>query len=780
MPQESFLDLAEKSLSNGAKRGVLHLYHDGDEFNGRHVDVDGAMLLNFGSCSYLGLEKHPTLVDACCRAAKAYGTQLSSSRAYMSSGQYRRLETLLSDLFAKPVLVTPTTSLGHLAAFQSLIEPHDLIVLDQQAHASLHAAAQYMKGAGVQTQLIRHNNLQQLERLLVKHRQQTVWYCLDGVYSMYGDWAPIEALYKLADQYPHLMLYADDAHGFSWYGERGLGTVRGRVERHKQMVLAVSLNKAFGCAGGALVFANQAQYQRVRTVGNALVFSGPIQPPMLGAAIASAELHFTTEFAALQSELADKIALTEKLIEHHQLPDLSHANTPIFFIAISSLEAGYAIVKNMMASGFYLNLGLFPAVSIHHTGIRITINNHLAPDDIKDMMACLAECYQRASNEFKITESVLSQAFKQSLQSPLLAQQSDSELRLQVLAQMPYDWDDYCSDEMTKSGKLGAIHAAMKGPEPENLWQLRYIRIYFGQQLLLQAVVTKSLNKTDMFMPKHISEKAERLRQSAPYAFSQNVLMLGTPISEGEAIWVNDHHRLFESVLELFCQTMVSLKETLGCEAIVLRDFSKQDTLFSKLSQLGYLPVQVHDRHVFEQPESYMTEQYFARLGKKNRQHWQKSIGSNLPAFQQHELTELSSLQLTQFYQQYLEVQGRAREITCFALPLALFAQMNQLPNAEWLVGYHQDQLAYAVLVLRIKKGIQPIVIGMDYQLQPFGVYRVAMHHIYSHAKALNAQQIDMGFGASFEKRRLGATPVATYHLVQVDDQFETQALEAL
>lgn len=780
MDLDSFLDLAERSLSTGAQKKVLHLYHEGEEFSGRTVELSGQILLNFGSCSYLGLEKHPALIDACCEAARKFGTQLSSSRAYLSSGQYQELEGSLAKLFGKPVLVTPSTSLGHLAAFQSLIKRDDLVVLDQQAHASLHAAAQYMKGAGVEIAMVRHSNLKKLETLLVDNPRRKVWYCFDGVYSMYGDWAPIEQLYQLADRYPNLMLYADDAHGFSWFGKYGLGAIRGRVHHHAQLILAVSLNKAFGCAGGALVFATQLQHQRVRTVGNALVFSGPIQPPMLGAAVASAKLHSSAEFALLQSELSGKIKMMEECIAHYGLPDLSYGSTPIFFIAIGSLDAGYAIIEKMIMAGYYLNLGLFPAVSIHRTGIRITINNHLKVADIESMVACLARVYREVCEQFSITESVLTKAFLQPLTTPLAAKLAHDELRVQVLKSIPYDWDRFSEADMPKTEVLQAIEQSMRGARVEDDWQLFYLRIYYGSQLVLQAAASCTFQKADMFMAKHISVKAEVHREHHPHAFCQKVLMLGTPVTEGRHFWVNHAHQQVNRAVDKLCEVLTDLKYELDCDSLVLRDFSDESAWAEQLQRNGFLEVDVHDRHEFRRPIDYQSAEYFRALGKKNRQHWQGTIGRYINCYQLAPQAVLTSSELDEFYQLYLAVQSRAREIATFTLPKTLFSHYNLLSHSEWLVGYYQGKLAFAVLCLNQSTQMQPIAIGMDYQLQEKGVYRIALHQIFSRAKELAVDTVQLGFGASFEKRRLGATAIKTTHFVKSDDQFDMQRLHLL
>ena len=131
----------------------------------------------------------------------------------------------------------------------------------------------------------------------LSQKHATVWYALDGLYSMRGDFAPLEELSHLLAKFPSLHLYIDDAHCTSWTGTHGRGYTLERMVDRSRIVVALSLNKAFSAAGGALVFPSAELRERVRLAGGPMLFSGGIQPPMLGAAVASAHLHLSPGFA---------------------------------------------------------------------------------------------------------------------------------------------------------------------------------------------------------------------------------------------------------------------------------------------------------------------------------------------------------------------------------------------------------------------------------------------------------------------------------------------------
>src|SRR3954466_5198487 len=132
---EERLAILDDMLTEAAGKGLLQRTPDDGPLDGRHLVLDGRSTLNFGSCSYLGLELDPRLREAVVDAVRRYGTQFSSSRSYLQAPPYLQLEAMLEEAFGGPVIVTPSTSLGHLAALPVLVASTDAVVLDQQVHA---------------------------------------------------------------------------------------------------------------------------------------------------------------------------------------------------------------------------------------------------------------------------------------------------------------------------------------------------------------------------------------------------------------------------------------------------------------------------------------------------------------------------------------------------------------------------------------------------------------------------------------------------------------------
>jgi 7-keto-8-aminopelargonate synthetase-like enzyme len=381
---------ADRSIAEAAAAGVLLQTVDDAPYAGRHIELRGSPLLNFGGCSYLGLESRYELREGAKRAIDRFGTQFSFSRAYLESALYPPLERALNAMTDGHALVTPSTTLGHIASIPVLVQPGDAVLIDRFAHASLHTATGLLRGVTIRP--IRHSRVDLLEKAVAQlsesHRR--VWYVLDGLYSMLGDFAPLGDIEKLRAKYPQLCLYIDDAHSTSWYGEHGRGYALEKLRDRRGVYVALSLNKAFSAGGGAIIFPNEEDRMRVRRGGGPLLFSGPVQPPLLGAALASAELHLEPSFRLLQQSLQGRIERAHGLAEAHGLSFSSQDRSPIFFMRFGPEKGTLALARAMQDRGIYVCVSVFPAVPHGLSGIRFTISLHNTASDIERLVDTIA------------------------------------------------------------------------------------------------------------------------------------------------------------------------------------------------------------------------------------------------------------------------------------------------------------------------------------------------------------------------------------------------------
>src|SRR5690606_1707157 len=342
-------------IGDATRKGILHLYAEGHEFTGRRIGINGRSLFHFGTTGYLGLEQDPRLKNASIKAIQHYGTQFPLSKSYISHPLYRELEDLVEQMYGYPVIITKNSTLGHLGTIPSLVRSGDAIILDHQVHWSVQSACQVLKSQGVAVDMIRHNNLGMLEDRTKFHaaRSQRIWYMADGIYSMYGDCAPVKELVALAGKYPRLHLYFDDVHGMGWVGKNGVGYVMDQLGELPERVLVFgTLSKTFGASGAVLVCPDREMYQRIKAFGGPLTFSAQLEPAAVGAAIASANIHLSPEIYRLQKDLGMRIHYFNGLLEGTDLPVVDHNESPVFYLGTGMPETGYDFVNRRMGEGY--------------------------------------------------------------------------------------------------------------------------------------------------------------------------------------------------------------------------------------------------------------------------------------------------------------------------------------------------------------------------------------------------------------------------------------------
>lgn len=405
---EQRLRLFEQSMQASMDARILRVRFEDEQLRGDVITVDGREMINFGTASYLGLNLDPRLKAGAIDAVSRYGPVYSSSTAFTAVPLYTELEDRLDRMFGGHVVISPTTTLAHLGALPLLVPRGSDIFIDVQAHASLRMAAQVLRAAGSTVRSVPHSDVGRLAEVVETSTTEHVWYLADGLYSMFGDPAPAHELALLLDRFPRLHLYFDDAHGFGWTGRHGRGSVLGQVPIRDRMIVAGSLSKSMGAGGGGVVFSDESWARRVRTLGGTMTFAGPLHPPELGAAIASADIHLSDEHEELQARLRRQIDFTRQLVVDAGLPVIAMSDTPIWYVRIGEVSDTIQVALRLQEDGFILNPSAFPAVPHGYAGVRFSNSLYLGESAIEAMVSSLvrhiAEVVQEPLVEIDLTE----------------------------------------------------------------------------------------------------------------------------------------------------------------------------------------------------------------------------------------------------------------------------------------------------------------------------------------------------------------------------------------
>jgi 7-keto-8-aminopelargonate synthetase-like enzyme len=360
---------------------------------GRDIKVLGRWVVNFGSDSFLGLDRDPRVQEAIVRGLKRWGTHNGSSRAFASVRANIAAEEKLADwLGVESVLIFPSVMLANLGAMPGLVGRQDVIVLDEHAHSSMQEAAKIARANGSKVATFPHNDPIGLEKVLEGLRPyRCALICVDGVYSMSGMIPPMAELNDVARACDGV-LYIDDAHGTGVLGEQGRGTVLDALGSYDNTFVVGSLSKAFSCAGGFIGCTEP--FQRLLKIRSSpYVFGGPVVPCYLEAISTVIDILQSSEYELLRARLDSHIKRLTRGLSDLGLLIMGGA-TPIVSVLIGDEADTLRAGKFLFDHGFYVQSVLFPAVPYHCGVLRVQCNaNHSdeSIDGLLDAFTALAE-----------------------------------------------------------------------------------------------------------------------------------------------------------------------------------------------------------------------------------------------------------------------------------------------------------------------------------------------------------------------------------------------------
>ncbi len=310
--------------------------------SGIYAERGGRRLLSFSCNDYLNLTGHPSIVEAAVAATLRYGTGAGASRLVTGNHPlYAELESRLAQLKAtEAACVFGSGYLANTGVIPTLVGPDDLIVVDELSHACIHAGA---KLSGARVKCYRHADVEHAAAVLAEHRSRhdRALIATDGVFSMDGDLAPLEALSQVAQRFDAWLL-SDDAHGLGVVGS-GRGSTFAYSGAPDVPLQMGTLSKAVGAYGGYLC-ASRVVIDVMRTRARTLIYSTGLPPGVIAAAIAALDLIARDPNYA--TEPLRKARLFTRLLN---LPEAQSAIVPVI---VGDAEAALAASRGLEDEGF--------------------------------------------------------------------------------------------------------------------------------------------------------------------------------------------------------------------------------------------------------------------------------------------------------------------------------------------------------------------------------------------------------------------------------------------
>lgn len=332
------------------------------------VVMNGQKVLMFGSNCYTGLVNDPRIKEAAIEATRKYGTGCAGSPFLNGTlDLHKQLEARIAEYIGKEdVMIYSSGFEVNLGVVSCLTGREDYILWDEQDHASI---IEGRRLSFSQSLKYKHNDMESLEAQLKKCNPDKVKLIVtDGVFSMEGDVANVPEIVRLAKQYDACVM-VDEAHSIGVFGEGGRG-----ICNHFGCVDDVDLimgtfSKSFASLGG-FIATDKEITNYLRHHSRSYIFTASITPASTAAALKAIDLMI--EEPERREHLWE---LTNYALEgfRNMGCEIGNTSTPIIPLYVRDNFKTFAITRDLLDEGIFVNPVVSPAVAPHDTLIRFSL-----------------------------------------------------------------------------------------------------------------------------------------------------------------------------------------------------------------------------------------------------------------------------------------------------------------------------------------------------------------------------------------------------------------------
>ena len=336
---------------------------------------------------YLGMGQHPVVLNAMHEAVDATGAGSGGTRNISGTTVYhKRLEAELADLHGKEAALLFTSAyIANDATLSTLpkLFPGLIIYSDELNHASMIEGVRRNGGA---KRVFRHNDVAHLRELLAADDPKAPkLIAFESVYSMDGDFGPIEAICDLADEF-NALTYIDEVHAVGMYGPRGGGVTERDNLAHRIDIINGTLAKAYGVMGGYIA-ASEKMCDAVRSYAPGFIFTTSL-PPAVAAGAAASVAHLKTD-----QTLRDQHQLQAKILKMRLkgmgLPIIDHGSHIVPVIVGNPVHTKKLSDMLLSEHGIYVQPINFPTVPRGTERLRFTPSPVHGPKEINAVVKAM-------------------------------------------------------------------------------------------------------------------------------------------------------------------------------------------------------------------------------------------------------------------------------------------------------------------------------------------------------------------------------------------------------
>ena len=332
------------------------------------VIINGKKVLMFGSNCYSGLVNDPRIKEAAIEAIRKYGTGCAGSPFLNGTlDLHKQLEAALAEYIGKEdVMIYSTGFEVNLGVVSCLTGPKDYILWDEQDHASI---IEGLRASFSKSMKYKHRDYESLERQLQRCESDRLKLIVsDSVFSMEGEVADVKKMVELAKKY-NAAVMIDEAHGIGVFGEGGRGVCHAQGVAKDVDLIMGTFSKSFASLGG-FIATDKEITNFLRHHSRSYIFTASITPASTAAALKAIEIMKS------EPERQENLwKLTNYALEGFKNMgiEIGNTSTPIIPLFIRDNFKTFAITRDLLEEGIFVNPVVSPAVAPQDTLIRFSL-----------------------------------------------------------------------------------------------------------------------------------------------------------------------------------------------------------------------------------------------------------------------------------------------------------------------------------------------------------------------------------------------------------------------
>ncbi|EME21763.1 8-amino-7-oxononanoate synthase [Rhodococcus triatomae] len=357
---------------------------------GLHRDLlartPGSSLVDLASNDYLGLARHPEVLDAAATALRRWGGGSTGSRLVTgTTAEHELLENELAEFVgAESALVFASGYAANLGAVTALAGRDALVVSDAGCHASLVDACRLSRSQVVVTP---HADVDAVAAALASRTEARALVLTDSVFSADGDLAPLRALHRVCREHEALLL-VDEAHGIGVRGNGGRGLVHeAGLAGEPDVVVTATLSKSLAAQGGAVLADRRVRTHLIDTA-RTFIFDTGLAPAAVGAARGA--------LAVLRREPERAAAVLDRARDLARITGAAEPESAVVSVILGDPQVAFDASVACRERGLHVGCFRPPSVPEGTSRLRLTARADLTAADMTTIDKVLTEVLSAA------------------------------------------------------------------------------------------------------------------------------------------------------------------------------------------------------------------------------------------------------------------------------------------------------------------------------------------------------------------------------------------------